>query len=78
MNVDPGQVANSGGVIGLLALAVWGAWKEFWVPGSRYRAALREKDYWRTIALDGVLLTHKTVATIEPLVGRADPGRPNG
>jgi len=60
------QVVQTGGVVGLLVTIVWGALKEWWVPGRVHRRTVAEKDFWRTHALENTRLTAKAVDLISP------------
>jgi hypothetical protein len=64
---DVYRLLNSGGVVALLALILYGGWKAspWWVFGREYRTLLAERDHWREIAWRGITTTEKAVHTIE-------------
>ena len=60
------DIISSGGVVGLLAVVVVGALKEWWVPGRVHRRAVAEKDFWRSHALRSTSLAEAAVRLAEP------------
>lgn len=59
--IDILKFINSGGVLGLLVIAIVGGYRKWWVYGWIYREVERERDDWRDIALHGTDLAEKTV-----------------
>jgi hypothetical protein len=61
------RLLNSGGVVALLALILFGGWKEqpWWVFGREYRRCSAELEHWRDIAMRGMQTTERAVRTIE-------------
>lgn len=61
------RLLNSGGVVALLVLILYGGWKAapWWVFGREFRAMAEERDRWRDLAMRGMSATEKAVHTIE-------------
>jgi hypothetical protein len=59
------QWVAQAGLIPALLIAIWGAIKEWWVPGKTYRRALDDADKWRALALRGSGIAEKAVELAE-------------
>jgi hypothetical protein len=59
------QWVAQAGLIPALLIAIWGAIKEWWVPGKTYRRALAEGEQWRLLALKGTGIAEKAVTLVE-------------
>lgn len=61
------RLLNSGGVVALLVIMLYGGWKAapWWVFGREFRAMVEERDRWREIATRGITTAEKAVTTIE-------------
>lgn len=64
---DVYRIVNTGGVVALLIVILYGGWKAspWWVFGREFRAMAQERDHWREIAWRGITTTEKAVHTIE-------------
>ena len=65
---DVFRYVNTAGVVGLLALIVFGGYRKWWVFGWQYKESQErterieaERDGWRDIALHGTNLAEQTV-----------------
>lgn len=47
-------LAQAIGVVGLLIAALYGLYKQWWVPGWAWRALVQERDEWKQMALGGL------------------------
>lgn len=56
----------------LMAIIIWGAIKEWWVPGAVFRRVLAERDEWKTLALASRQLTERTVNVAETIVDKTE------
>lgn len=68
MNPDDAyRLLNTGGVLALLLLILYGGWKAqpWWVFGREFRAMVQERDHWRDVAWKGISTTERAVRTIE-------------
>lgn len=52
----------------LMAIIIWGAIKEWWVPGKTHRRMVAERDELLRLALRGTTITKKTVEAAETFV----------
>lgn len=61
------RLLNSGGVVALLVVMLYGGWKAapWWVFGREFRAMTDERDRWREVAMRGMTTAEKAVHTIE-------------
>lgn len=67
--MDLGQIGDfiqKAGVVGLLAFAIVGGYKGWYVFGWQYRAKEDECDDWKRIALRGMDLAETSVTTLSP------------
>lgn len=46
-------LARDAGTVSMLIMVLWGGWRKIWVWGWLYREAIRERDAWKRIALEG-------------------------
>lgn len=56
------------GVIPMTLLILYGAIREYWVWGYVFRRELKEKEYWRDMALSNLGLIERSVTTAEEAV----------
>ena len=59
---------NSGGVLGLLVVIVYGGAKGWWYYGHIYKAKVAECDAWKTLALGGIETIQEAVKVMEPII----------
>lgn len=45
------DLIQSGGVVGLLLVILWGLRQRWWVPGWYFKDLYKEKEEWKAIAL---------------------------
>lgn len=62
---------RSAGVTGLLAIAIVGGFRRWWVFGWQYKACEEEKVEWRRLALGGTNLTEKAVQVAKDATSEA-------
>lgn len=59
------SLLETGGTVALLVVVVFGAWKEWWVPGPAHKRRVteltQERNEWKDMALRGVNATEKAV-----------------
>lgn len=53
------EAVQTGGLVVLLLLIVWGALKEWWVPGVTHRRALQEAEKWKNVATESIRTTER-------------------
>lgn len=53
------QTISDAGTLGLMAVIIYGAAKEWWVWGWLYKELRQERNYWRDIALRATDLAAK-------------------
>lgn len=56
---------------GLLLAALFGLYRQWWVPGWSYRAVVTERDFWRGVALKGLGTTDKALTIAESKAERS-------
>lgn len=59
------DIIQSAGVIGLLVVVVYGAIKEWWVPGKTHKRCLDERDQLLNLALRQANAAEKAVSLAE-------------
>jgi hypothetical protein len=62
------QFVQSGGVLGLLVLIVYGGSRGLWVYGWQYKAAIQDRDEWKAVATGAITSVKDTLGAMEPLV----------
>jgi hypothetical protein len=67
-----GSFINTGGGAILLAVALIGGWKGWWVYGSTHRECMKDRDFWRDIALRGLNVAEKATHTAARRAGLKD------
>lgn len=73
MNVDSIlQLVKDAGVTGLLALAILGGFRKWWVFGWQYRACDEERLEWKRLALGGTNLTEQAVQVAKTATQEAE------
>lgn len=64
---DVSALINSGGVVFLMAAALIGGAKGWWVYGSTHREVVKDRDFWRDVALRGLDVAERGLeATLPP------------
>lgn len=48
---DPVTIVQTGGVVGVLLVILWGGVRKWWVFGWRYTELEKERDEWKALAL---------------------------
>lgn len=61
---------NSGGVLGLLVVIIYGGSKGWWYYGHQYKAKEREAESWKQLALGSIETIKHTLDVIEPAIQR--------
>lgn len=55
------ELLSQGGALVVLAVAVVGALREWWVPGVTYRRCQAEAEEWKRLALKGHSVANRAV-----------------
>jgi hypothetical protein len=66
---------RDGGVIGVLAIIVWGAYREWWVSGATFRRTLAERDALQRDLFDVLRLADRATRVAETSVSRRSSTR---
>ena len=69
---DVSGLINSGGVVFLMAAAIIGRYKQWWVDGPTHRECMKDRDFWRDIALRGLTVAEKATHTASRRAGLKD------
>lgn len=69
---DVSGLINSGGVVFLMAAALIGGQRGWWVYGSTHRECMKDRDFWRDIALRGLTVAEKATHTAARRSGMKD------
>jgi hypothetical protein len=67
-----GDIINGLGTVGLLIVIIYGGMKGWYVWRREYDSIVRDRDFWRRIAVQGIAAAEKSLdmqtETREPLV----------
>ena len=55
------QAVRDAGVSGLLAFALIGGFRQWWVFGWQHKQVCKERDEWKKLALEGTHLSERTI-----------------
>lgn len=65
-------LADNIGTFVLLIVIVWGAIKEWWVPGVTHRRMVDERNELLRLALKGTRVAEKTVQAVETIASNGE------